>query len=42
MTDNNENISFNIKLPNEETQKAMKDIVEGKNIEKLDIKEFKR
>lgn len=38
----NKGIPFNIKLPNEETQKAMKDIVEGKNIEKLDIKEFKR
>ncbi|MCT7909139.1 type II toxin-antitoxin system RelB/DinJ family antitoxin [Arcobacter lacus] len=38
----NKGIPFNIKLPNEETQKAMKDIVEGKNIEKLDIKELKR
>ncbi|MCG3677857.1 hypothetical protein L5F07_01170 [Aliarcobacter butzleri] len=26
----------------EETQKVMKDIVEGKNIQKLDLKELKR
>lgn len=33
-------IPFSIKLPNDETQKTMKEIVEGKNIEKLDIDEL--
>lgn len=38
----NKGIPFNIKLPNEQTAKTMKDIVEGKNIEKFDIKELKK
>ena len=36
----NKGIPFSIKLPNDETQKTMKEIVEGKNIEKLDIDEL--
>lgn len=38
----NKGIPFNIKLPNEETAQTLKDIIEGKNIEKFDIKELKR
>lgn len=38
----NKGIPFNIKLPNEETAQTLKEIIEGKNIEKFDIKELKR
>lgn len=37
----NKGIPFEIKIPNDETQGVMKDILADKNIDKLDLKELK-
>lgn len=37
----NKGIPFEIKIPNKETKSVMKDILENKNIEKLDLNKLK-